>query len=246
MANLLSQASAVALRHKAQPNSQLKRDGSIVTDADLAVEEFLRVELGRLTPDCSFFGEEMGQSALSDLVWAIDPIDGTSNFAFGQPLWGVTFGLLENRRLVAGAMTMPELGHSFVAAAGAGAYHNGERMPALAPGRIHRHELMQVGSSRLVGDPRIPGKERLLGSFVVEAAFMCMGQLRAVVTEGVMLWDLAGAVCILREQGAEVRFLDGSLWDEADALDGTPQRALAILPPESGFPFGDFRRPASR
>ena len=77
-------------------------------------------------PGDAIIGEEQGGSLGRDVTgWAIDPIDGTSNFALGLPLWGISIGYLENGYPRLGAIALPELGLTLSAASGSGMRLNG-------------------------------------------------------------------------------------------------------------------------
>ena len=82
-----------------------------------------------------------------------------------------------------------------------------------------------------------PGKVRHHGSFVVEAALFVTGGLRALVTDKVCLYDAAAGVVLAREVGAEVRELDGSVWDESLWTKTSTWRPFGFFPPESGWNF---------
>jgi len=101
-----------------------KGDRDLVTDVDLAVEEAVREFLTRETPEIAIVGEEHGRSGPSGdaLWWALDPVDGTANFARGIPLCAVSLGLVAGNRSVVAAIDLPFLGVVYTAADGHGAY----------------------------------------------------------------------------------------------------------------------------
>lgn len=211
--------------------TELKPDGSIVTNADRDVETFLRKELGPLVPGATFWGEEFGfDEPDSETVWLIDPVDGTTNFAFGQPLWGVTVALMQDGRLEAGTVFLPDLGWSFRAGLGDGAFMNGNPLDPVEPGPIKPFEL--VGQSDDKSDPFdfLPGKRRHYGSFVVEGMFLARHYLRAMTSTKVKLYDAAGCLVVLRELGLEVRTKEGCLFDEAHWLRDVRCEPFAMVP----------------
>lgn len=196
-----------------------KEDGSLVTEADREVEQFLRNELKHLAEGATFWGEEYGyQEPGSGGLWLLDPIDGTSNYAYGQPLWGVTVALAQEGTLVAGVVALPALGWSFRALRGHGAWCNGERMAQIPAGCVKPNEL--VGRSDERHDPftPLPGKRRHFGSFVVESMFVALGMFRAMTSTRVKLYDAAGSLVVLREVGIEVRMKSGEGFDESQWL----------------------------
>lgn len=103
-----------------------KADESPVTQADREVEAALREAIGQQYPDHGIFGEEFGVShAEAELVWSLDPIDGTRAFISGNPLWGTLLALLHRGRPVLGVIDVPMLDERWVGVAGASAQLNG-------------------------------------------------------------------------------------------------------------------------
>jgi histidinol-phosphatase len=105
-----------------------KPDLTPVTDADRAVERALRERLSRERPDDGVLGEEEGETAHAGTRWVIDPIDGTKNFTRGIPLWATLIALERDGAITCGVVSAPAFGHRWWAAAGEGAYRDGERL----------------------------------------------------------------------------------------------------------------------
>ncbi|GIH72791.1 inositol monophosphatase family protein [Sphaerimonospora thailandensis] len=202
-----------------------KGDRDMVTDIDYAVEHVVREFLSRETPEFGFLGEEEGLSRTGDggLMWALDPVDGTANFARGIPLCGVSLGLIEAGRPVLGVIDLPYLGAYYCAAEGAGATANGQRI------RAHRTyalsaAIVSVGDYA-VGEGaeaenriRLPlyhwlaarvQRVRMLGSAAVDLAWVAEGKTDAFITLSNNPWDTAAGVAIAREAGAVVADIDG-------------------------------------
>lgn len=100
-----------------------KADRTLVTEADVAVEEALRATLSRLRSRDGIVGEEGGVlGGENSRRWVIDPIDGTSNFVRGVPVWATLIGLMDGDECVAGVVSAPALGRRWWGAVGAGAY----------------------------------------------------------------------------------------------------------------------------
>lgn len=231
---LTSEAAAEALRHRPGLDLRKKPDGSVVTDADRAAEETLRKGLLSLVPGTAFWGEEGGfEPSGPGGLWLVDPVDGTTNFAFGQPLWGTSVGLIVDGSIALGAMALPELGIALCARRGAGAWRDGERMAHLPAAPVEAHE--PVGREEGCGIV-CQGKGRHLGSFVVEAAFTSLGWLRGFCSHRARLYDAAGGLAVLREVGAEARHADGRLLDESRWALDAPIDAFAVFPAWSPLP----------
>jgi len=109
----------------------VKGRSDYVTDTDRASEEAILAVLARETPDVAVLAEE-GGGARNDLIWAVDPLDGTTNFTRGFPVVGVSVGLLEGGGARLGVVLGPYLGLEFDGGPGLGLRRNGEELPRLA------------------------------------------------------------------------------------------------------------------
>jgi fructose-1,6-bisphosphatase/inositol monophosphatase family enzyme len=237
LANLLDEAGQLALEHYGHTTYVLKDDGSLVTPADGMVEAFLGPRLQQFAPGAALWGEEEGHNAPTDQgLWLIDPIDGTSNYAFGFPLWGVTVGLYRDGEIQIGGMILPCLGDTIAAEKGGGAFRNGQEMAPIRPGPIKAWDLVGHGDVTTPSRHGIPGKTRHMGAFVVESYGFLTQSLRAMTTSGCRLYDAAGGIVAARELGAELRHLDGRPFRESDwVATGSPLDPMAFLPPDSGL-----------
>lgn len=226
---------------KNRPNLQrtIKPDGSIVTNLDKEVETTLREQLLAMTPGAGFWGEEFGYSPATDEgFWLLDPIDGTSNFAFGQPLWGVTVAFFHSGKIRFGATFLPDLDLMLTAADQNGAHLNGQPLPPIPTGEITSVELVAIGDSHVRIQKISPGKMRHLGAFCVEAVFTATQRVRAMTTGHINLYDCAGGIVAARELGAEIRHVNGDPFDENQWITAKKAHPFYIGPAESNFPFG--------
>lgn len=203
-----------------------------LTEADGAVEGFLKRELLAAFPADGFQGEETGTGQAGQLTWVVDPIDGTSNFARGAARWCVSVGLIEGRQALAGVLVAPALGETFAARQGGGATLNGAAIRASATTELARG-MVECGWS-----PRRPNAAfhrlaqgvmqagamlRAGGSGALGLADVAAGRIDGYIELHINLWDVAAALSILAEAGADVSpFLEG------DGLaHGNPIRAAA-------------------
>lgn len=236
LGRLAAEAGALAQEERTRLVRELKGDGSIVTNGDRAVERWLRERLPALVPDTTVWGEEFGfEEAGPGGRWLVDPVDGTSNYSYGSPLWGVSIGLEIEGRLKLGAVALPDLGELYLAEDGGGAFLNGEPLAPVEPGPIRAHEITSYNDAiEVLGT--IPGKQRIAGAFVIDGTFVVRGRYRAVVAMREKLYDVAACVVMAREVGMDVRYIDGSPFEEKELLKdqkiGTP---WGILPRDSGF-----------
>lgn len=226
------QAGEIALAGFSDKKYELKPDGSLVTPYDHKVEEFLRGVLAELAPGAAVWGEEQGFAEdTADGLWLIDPIDGTSNYAFGMPYWGVTVGLYKEGRIAAGVMTMPCLGQSLSAEEGQGAFLNGQRLPLIRPGGIEDWELVGHGDLSTRRHLGMKGKTRHMGAFVAEGFGFVTQGLRAMTSSNCRLYDAAATLVAARELGAVIVHFDGRPFRESDWIRPGPLEPFALLPP---------------
>ena len=229
LSDIVFRAGQNALLHKEGRTVEFKADGSHVTNVDRETELWLKAELLPIWTGTTTWGEEYGFEPMGENgLWLIDPIDGTSNFAHGLPLWGISVALMDNQSIRLGVIALPELGVMLCAERGRGAFWNGEKMPPIPAGEIQKSSLVSVNERCKVS---IPGKPRLSGAFVIDGAFTAKQYYRALFGVNEKLYDIASSVLAARELGAEIRFLDSQPFDERDwAQDVNIDRPWGIFP----------------
>lgn len=231
-------AGAIAQQARRELKRELKPDGSIVTNGDRIVEEYLRKELPKLV-DAPIWGEEFGYATENaNGVWTVDPVDGTTNYSFGSPLWGVSIALVKGDSIEMGAVYLPDLDEMYLASRGNGSYCNGQRLSAIPTGPIEKFETISYNDNVLQRCPgeKLPGKMRCSGAFVVDGAFVAQQRYRGLIGVREKLYDMAACVCICRELGAEVRYLDGeALSVSALREDKAIAKPWVIFPGKSEF-----------
>ncbi len=214
-----------------------KRAGSVVTEADVAAEAFLAAELPALLPGSAVVGEEMAEGDPAVLerldddapVWVIDPVDGTSNFARGNPDFAVMVGLVARRETVAGWIYRPVEDAMYAAEAGAGAYRNGERL-AVAPAPTDFRELEgSLGGflRRRTDLPERFARVTATQSIGVDYCALADGAIHFAHYRGVSAWDHAPGFLLHAEAGGVGRCLDGSAYRI-----GLPQEGGLLLAPD--------------
>ena len=245
LSSIMDRAADLALSIRGSMESELKPDGSIVTTADREVESLLRMELSQAWPGTSFWGEEFGREEPSEKgFWLIDPIDGTSNFNFGSPLWGISVAFALGDRIEMGAVWLPDLNERYLAEAGKGAFCNLQVMSPLPPGPIMAHQLVSVNELvlRNYRPEVLPGKFRCAGAFVIDGMFIARQRYRGLIGYGEYLYDAAACMLICKELGADVRWADGDSLPMAELIAGRRMvPAWLIFPAESGFVLPDSR-----
>jgi len=129
--NQLTEATDIALEYFGKVSGTVKTgdNNQVLTEADQAIGKRIVENIIRSFPDYNVIDEEAGViDNGSNFTWVVDPIDGTSNFANGSPLYGCMVGLLDGATPIAGGVTLPAFQQLYVASKGGGSYCNGERM----------------------------------------------------------------------------------------------------------------------
>ena len=194
-----------------------------VTAIDRAVEALVRTELHSRFPTHGILGEEgTGDAVESDLLWVLDPIDGTANFASGLPFYGLSLALLDRGEPVVGCLYVPfwpgtGTGEVLRASRGNGARIGGATI------RLERHAFRPGGPVAVPPGLRMmfavegalakrPGEARNLGSIVAEIAMVATGGFQYAVFGGPKLWDVAAGAVIVREAGGTALIWEGRTW----------------------------------
>ncbi len=211
-------AGDLATQHFGKVRAERKADGTLVTEADRAVQRLILDELRALVPrteDLFLLAEESTEPpnpGLSDptrarLVAAVDPIDGTTSFASGLPLWGVSIGLLAEGRPVAGVVNMPLLGGAagwMYAVDAEGAARLNEAPVTVRPFRPFDTDTQLVVPSGFLRWAKLPGfrgKLRSLGSTAHHLSLVAGGAVDAAVLGLPHLWDIAAAAALVERAG---------------------------------------------
>jgi len=192
-----------------------KGHSSPVTEADIALDTFLKQHLGRLLPEAGWLSEETADDPARlrhSLVWIVDPIDGTRAFASGHPDWSVSIALVRDGRPVLGVVHAPTHDRLYEAQLGGGAWCNGERLLLADAGRLKGARV--AGPKPLVDrfERRIGPVQRLpkVPSLALRLARVAEGSIDVgLVSSNSQDWDIAAADLILHEAGAVLTDLGG-------------------------------------
>ncbi|TCM18591.1 myo-inositol-1(or 4)-monophosphatase [Novosphingobium sp. PhB165] len=187
-----------------------KVPGSPVCTLDLEVDAFLRRELSALLPSAGWLSEETADShhrKAHELVWLVDPIDGTRDFIAGRPGWAISVALVNTRRPLLGYLFAParkreEGGEFWHAEAGKGSWRNGRRLQA-----SHREALpgARVPAKKLAAEDADLVLVDQPNSIALRMAMVAANDADILATlRWGYEWDIAAAGLIAREAGAEV------------------------------------------
>jgi myo-inositol-1(or 4)-monophosphatase len=207
----------------------------LVTDADIQSQECITGILKRDFPDIPILAEEgaserhseAGEGDKAEMLWLVDPLDGTTNFTRGIELFTVAICLSVNRTPVAAVVYQPILDQLYTAEKGEGAYRNAERLAVSTVGALEgftvssnlsyqnrEREVILENISRLM--MRTAGL-RLIFSVALELCLLARGSLDAALIYQANPWDMAAGCLLAREAGAKVTNWSGDDWQTNDA-----------------------------
>jgi myo-inositol-1(or 4)-monophosphatase len=215
------------VRSRAPGTVTSKGDRDPATEVDYAVERAVREFLLAEAPEVGFLGEEDGRFGADDaeLMWALDPVDGTVNFMHGIPLCAVSLGLVRGDRSVLGVIDLPFLDVRYSAVEGGGAYRGDERITAAKDTTRLADAVVALGDYAVGADAQRKNTERLrttqllvasvqrvrmFGSAAVDLAWVAEGRIAASVMQTNLPWDTAAGVLLAREAGALVVDQEGN------------------------------------
>lgn len=182
-----------------------KAPGDPVSEADLEVDRFLRRELTALLPSAAWLSEESAdekERTDSDLIWLVDPIDGTRDYVRGRTGWAISVALVSAQRPLIGVLLAPARHEEWVSQAGRGARLNGKALTAstrtqFSGARVPIDQLPSVDSDLVIVEK--PNSIALRIAMVADDRADLVATLRWGFE-----WDIAAATLIAREAGAEV------------------------------------------
>lgn len=233
------------LRHPSL-HADVKSAGDYVTDADRQSEAAILEILAAEAPGIPVLAEEEGGRRASTM-WAVDPLDGTTNYVHGFPAVGLSVALLDGGRPVVGVVIAPFLDLEFAGARGAGVTRNGERLPMLRDPDVSRAVVA-------TGFP-FRNKQRLerylpvfhtamtrfedlrrVGAAALDLAWTSSGTFDGFFELGLGTWDVAAGACLVLELGGHVSdWSGGDSWIETgDIVAAPPAVHEAIVQITSG------------
>ncbi|MBN9549600.1 MAG: inositol monophosphatase [Hyphomicrobiales bacterium] len=221
----------------------MKGPGDYVSQADRKAEEIVFTELSKARPGYAFLMEERGAVEGEDAQhrWIVDPLDGTTNFLHGIPLFSVSIALERQGQVVAGVVYNPAMDELYTAERGGGAFMNDRRLrvagrskltdavigcgvPHLGRGQ-HGNFLIELRNVMA----EVSGVRRL-GSAALDLAYVAAGRMDGFWETGLSSWDIAAGILLVREAGGYVSDMDGAqgMLDSGEVVAGNEliQRAL--------------------
>jgi histidinol-phosphatase len=210
------------MHFRAGVEATVKRDGTLVTEADRAVEHLLRESIGSAVPEDALLGEELGRLGDSERVWILDPIDGTSFFSRRDPNWRVHIAFQASARTEVAVVTAPALGRQWWAARGSGAFESS--WP-----RLGDEVRLSVTSTSIVSEAvldavdddsrgRLPREATIAPPSPLALVELVRGEIDGFLAECCHVWDHAPWILLVEEAGG--RFTDRTGGHGGDAGGG--------------------------
>jgi myo-inositol-1(or 4)-monophosphatase len=214
----------------------------LVSEADVAAEQLIRERLLAARPDDGLLGEEGSDSpGTSGLRWIVDPLDGTTNFLFGIPQWGVSIAVEDADGMLAGVVYDPTRDELWSADRGAGPTLDGAPLrwrehatsldTALLATGYGYEAAVRAAQAEITGRllPRVRDIRRM-GSAAIDLAWTAAGRYDAYYERGIKTWDYAAGALICEAAGLEVRHLDPVPPMDAGLLVAPRRLADALAP----------------
>jgi len=219
-----------------------KSRNDYVTDADRAAERAVIETIRKHYPEHAILAEESGQDGDGDICWIIDPLDGTTNYLHGFPVFSVSIGVRVNGRIEHAVVYDPVRQELFTASRGDGAQLDGRRIRVSRQTQLE-HALIGTGFPYKLIDQEMTPYLRMLenvlrntagvrrpGSAALDLCYVAAGRLDGFWETGLKSWDLAAGSLIIREAGGIVSGLDGSedFLESGHVLAGSPKIYAAL------------------
>lgn len=234
---LLKDAEAIAkragdyLKEMFYSGFSMKKKGpkDLVTEADYASEKMILGEIQKRYPLHGIIAEESGEMRTdSPYQWTIDPLDGTINFSYGIPLFGVILSVKEKGETVAGVHHLPVLGETYTALRGGGAYLNGKKIAVsqrMSPEELiiglgdfncgKTQDIQERGNERLLrilnqSSPKTL-RTKQLGAACIDLAYIASGRTDILVysTPTPNPWDVDAGILLIEEAGGKIEVKEG-------------------------------------
>lgn len=237
----LIEAGRIALSLWCERKIATKPDGSVTTNADSMIEEYLLKCIETHYPGHAILSEEDFDSRRSvtsgsEFVWIIDPIDGSRMYSEKLPIWAISVGVVYRNQPYVGALYLPAIQEMYwgsdegaywrfgdneperiLANTGDMEFDNSENTFLAAPARAHREYSMLFE------------RVHCFGSTAVHLAYVARGIAIGALTRHVSIWDIAGAMPILNKTNVELSYLSGEAFHLSHIIDGSRSREPLVV-----------------
>lgn len=207
-----------------QKDISAKSRYELITSQDVEAEKKVLARIKEEFPGHGILAEESGRAKkTSDYLWVVDPLDGTSNYIMGNPLFAVSAALLYKNEPMLGVVYAPYLGEIYMAEKGQGATLGNKKIVVNSQNKLssailtfcHGSDKKEVKRAiKMYEQFKLLGRDmRQLGSASLECCFVASGKTSAIMISGVKPWDVAAGALIVREAGGKVTDFSGKEWN---------------------------------
>lgn len=216
LSTALREGSQMAMSARGHVEGTIKDSdpNQVVTDADVAIGRAIQAHIRQSFPQDAVLDEEIGfQAGTSEYTWVIDPIDGTSNFATGVPLFGVMIGVLLNGEPVVGGIALPALEETYLAEAGSGALCNGVAIQVTTAPELtdvlvawgvdgdRNNRDRTFTEARCAGEIALAARNLRCSNSVFDQMMVARGSYGGCVNFSSKIWDNVAPQIIITEAG---------------------------------------------
>ena len=203
-------------------NIEIKGYNDFVSYVDQTSEQMFADQLLKILPEAGFLGEEdISGNIERDLNWVVDPLDGTTNFVHGLPIYCTSVALVRDKNVLLGVITDPNLKENFYAYSKGGAYLNGQKIRVSVTDHLNKSllatgfpyndlgkadEYLKVFRSFMETTRGI----RRFGSAAIDLAHVACGRFDGFYEYGLNLWDVSAGAIIVQEAGGYVSDFKGT------------------------------------
>lgn len=204
---------------------QTKSKHEIVTPADLASEKIILKAIKNNFSTHRILSEETGKTGAkkSEYLWIVDPLDGTTNFSMGNPLFSISIALAKNDEIILGIIYVPFLDELYVAEKSKPATLNNKKIKISNQRKINQafltfcHGNDEQSLKRAINIYRklkFAARDlRQIGSAAIELCWVARGKTEAIIIPGALPWDVAAGVLLVRQAGGSVTDMLGHDWN---------------------------------
>lgn len=246
IAELLKNAAVIAKNNfgKVTGETKAQDNNQVLTKTDLEIGKLLVSAIEQTFPRHSIIDEEAGVvDKNSTYTWVIDPIDGTSNFANGLPMYGIMIGLLEKNIPFAGGIMLPAFDEFYYAEKGEGAYRNGEKievtkesnlMNCLVAYAIDGHQekpKLTKNECTVLSDILLSIRNLRVSNSCFDLMMVAQGKYGAWINRTSKIWDNVAPQVIIEEAGGRYTDFVGKAIDYTDPLSKAEKNFTVCVAP---------------
>lgn len=231
--NVLKEASKIALGYYGKVSASIKPEdpNQVLTKADIEIGKYLISRIEKQFPDHNIIDEEAGViDKDSSFTWVTDPVDGTSNFAAGAPLYGVMIGLLKDDKPIAGGIALPAFSEIYYAEKGQGAFCNNKKVTVSKEASLksvlvvygidsnHENPDITRQEAKLFGEIALACRNIRISNSCFDTMMVARGSYGGWLNKSSKIWDNVPQHTIIEEAGGVYTDFYGKPMDYLNSL----------------------------